>query len=109
MSMITIETEKVIQLCKSRIELDKKQSGAFMEECIESAMQKRWFGLIPSRTREQAIAYLKSDVWNDFNFYSRYYDRPRYDLSALLTMAQASSLPTMQVSDDMAFLFKDFQ
>jgi len=53
--------------CRLYILNRKEHIKAVREEAIERAMSRRWFGILGSRTREQAIDYLENDHWNEYN------------------------------------------
>jgi hypothetical protein len=66
-SYITLPAAQVITLCEDWIAKRKAYIISLQEPLVQKAMKPRLFGLIKAKTREEALAHLQGDIWNDFN------------------------------------------
>ena len=66
-SYITIPAPQVITLCEAWIAKRKAYILKLQEPLVQKEMRPKLFGLIKAKTREQALAHLQGDIWNDFN------------------------------------------
>ena len=66
-SYITLPAARVCELCEEWIAARKAEIIALQEPLVQKAMKPRLFGLIKAKTREEALAHLQGDIWNDFN------------------------------------------
>lgn len=106
-----VKAEVVLAACERYFDRLQKHMLKLQEPHVLRAMKPRWFGLVPGRTREEAISYLKLDRWNKYSMAKLQFDWASRHVIALreLCLAPGADDVITLTSEDAEILAEYFE
>lgn len=104
MSYIQLPARRVVELCDEYIQRRNERIAQDREPCIQKAMKPRFWGLLPARTREQAIEHLQEyGMWSDYCLADLTGGAQYEKVLKLQSLAELAGDGTVFVDDDVAW------